>query len=117
MAPADLIVVRRAGRVEQAGTPEEIYRRPRSAFVAHFVGGANVLPGRFAGLDAPFSIRLEDVAFFPAPPAANGTPPLPGTVVRRVFLGSARDYVVEMEGELVRVTTAPDVDVQAGERV
>ena len=47
MATADLIVVLRAGRVEQIGTPEEIYARPRSEFVARFVGGANVLPGAF----------------------------------------------------------------------
>ena len=116
MATADLIVVLRAGRVEQVGTPEEIYRRPRSEFVARFVGGANVLPGSFAGLDAPFSIRLEDVARFSAP-QANGTAPVQGTIVRRVFLGSSRDYVVEAGGEQVRVTTPPHVDVQPGERV
>ena len=116
MATADLIVVLRAGRVEQIGTPEQIYGSPRSEFVARFVGGANVLPGRFAGLDAPFSIRLEDVALFPAaqPP---GAPRIEGTVVRRVFLGSARDYVVEAGGELIRITTAPQLDVQPGERV
>ena len=116
MATADLIVVLNAGRIEQAGTPEDIYRRPRSEFVARFVGGANVLPGRFAGLEAPFSIRLEDVAIFPVP-QTNGIAPLQGTVVRRVFLGSTRDYVVEAGGEQVRVTTPPHVDIQPGERV
>jgi iron(III) transport system ATP-binding protein len=116
MATADLIVVLRAGRVEQIGTPEEIYGRPRSEFVARFVGGANVLPGHFAGLEAPFSIRLEDVAMFSAAPA-NGTSHLEGTVVRRVFLGSARDYVVAAGGELIRIATPPQVDVQPGERV
>ena len=116
MATADLIVVLRAGRVEQIGTPEEIYGRPRSEFVARFVGGANVLPGHFAGLEAPFSIRLEDVAMFPAAPP-NGAATVEGTVVRRVFLGSARDYVVAAGGELIRITTAPQVDVQPGERV
>ncbi|HZX67718.1 MAG TPA: ABC transporter ATP-binding protein, partial [Candidatus Elarobacter sp.] len=116
MATADLIVVLRAGRVEQIGTPEEIYGRPRSEFVARFVGGANVLPGSFAGLNAPFSIRLEDVALSATEPV-NGGPAVEGTVVRRVFLGSARDYVVEAGGELVRVTTAPQLDVQPGARV
>jgi len=116
MATADLIVVLRDGHVEQIGTPEDIYGRPRSAFVARFVGGANVLPGRFAGLDAPFSIRLEDITLLrTAPPA--GVAPVEGTVVRRVFLGSARDYVVEAGGELVRVTTPPQIDVQPGEHV
>jgi iron(III) transport system ATP-binding protein len=116
MATADLIVVLRAGRIEQSGTPEEVYGRPRSEFVARFVGGANVLPGRFAGLDVPFSIRLEDIALLRAAPP-EGIAPVEGTVVRRVFLGSARDYVVEAGGELVRVTTPPQVDVQPGERV
>jgi iron(III) transport system ATP-binding protein len=116
MATADLIVVLRAGRIEQIGTPEEIYGRPRSEFVARFVGGANVLPGRFAGLEAPFSIRLEDVAMFSVAPA-TGASTVEGTVVRRVFLGSARDYVVEAGGESIRITTSPQVDVLPGARV
>ena len=116
MATADLIVVLRAGRVEQIGTPEEIYGRPRSEFVARFVGGANVLPGGFAGVEGPFSIRLEDVALYSAPPP-NSAPAVEGMVVRRVFLGSARDYVVDSGGELIRITTAPQIDVQPGERV
>jgi iron(III) transport system ATP-binding protein len=113
MATADLIVVLNAGRIEQAGSAEDIYRRPSSAFVARFVGGANVLPGRLAGLDTPFSIRLEDVELAAAP-GAGDTSTVRGTVVRRVFLGSSRDYVVEAEGESVRVTTPPHVDVQPG---
>lgn len=43
---ADRIAVLRDGRVEQTGIPEEIYRRPRSTFVAGFVGETNFLPGR-----------------------------------------------------------------------
>jgi iron(III) transport system ATP-binding protein len=116
MATADLIVVLNAGRIEQAGTAEDIYRRPNSAFVARFVGGANVLPGRLAGLPTPFSIRLEDVELAPAP-GGDGAGMVRGTVVRRVFLGSSRDYVVEADGEPVRVTTPPHVDVQPGEAV
>jgi iron(III) transport system ATP-binding protein len=116
MATADLIVVLREGRIEQIGTPEELYAHPRSEFVARFVGGANVLPGRFAGLEAHFSIRLEDVAMSAAQPPAGGAA-VEGKVVRRVFLGSARDYVVEADGELVRVTAPPQLDVQPGERV
>src|ERR1700676_648917 len=69
MTTADLIAVMNSGKIDQLGSPEDIYDRPQSEFVARFVGGANVLPGRFAGLDAPFSIRLEDVALFPAPQA------------------------------------------------
>jgi iron(III) transport system ATP-binding protein len=46
MTTADVIVVMNEGRVEQAGSPEEIYRRPRSEFVARFIGGTNILRGR-----------------------------------------------------------------------
>src|SRR5919107_5988852 len=45
MTTADLIVVMNAGVIEQAGSPEDIYQRPRSEFVARFIGGANVLKG------------------------------------------------------------------------
>ena len=42
---ADTVAVMRDGRVEQVGTPEEIYERPRSRWVAEFLGEADVLPG------------------------------------------------------------------------
>src|SRR6187401_1277437 len=50
MTTADLIAVMNAGKVEQAGSPEEIYDRPRSEFVARFIGSSNVIRGK--GLDA-----------------------------------------------------------------
>jgi len=46
---ADRIVVMNHGRVEQVGSPAEIYARPASAFVAHFVGAMNMLEGIIAG--------------------------------------------------------------------
>ena len=46
LAMSDRIVVMRDGRIEQTGTPGEIYRLPRSAFVADFVGSANLIRGR-----------------------------------------------------------------------
>jgi iron(III) transport system ATP-binding protein len=45
---ADRLVVLRDGRVEQLGTPDDVYLRPRSRWVAEFVGEADVLPGRVA---------------------------------------------------------------------
>jgi len=47
MAVADRVAVVHRGRVEQAGPPEELYRRPRTPFVASFFGEANLLPGRW----------------------------------------------------------------------
>ncbi len=45
MTTADLIAVMNKGKVEQLGSPEEIYARPRSEFVARFIGGSNILRG------------------------------------------------------------------------
>jgi putative spermidine/putrescine transport system ATP-binding protein len=44
MALADLIVVMNGGRIEQIGAPRDIYNKPRTEFVARFIGGNNVLP-------------------------------------------------------------------------
>ena len=50
-ALADLVVVMNRGSVEQIGSPREIYNRPRTAFIAEFVGGHNILRGRVDGGD------------------------------------------------------------------
>jgi ABC-type Fe3+/spermidine/putrescine transport system ATPase subunit len=49
MAMSDRVLVLRDGRVQQFGTPAELYRAPRSAFVGHFMGSANVIRGVLAG--------------------------------------------------------------------
>jgi putative spermidine/putrescine transport system ATP-binding protein/putrescine transport system ATP-binding protein len=49
MSLADRIIVMNRGRIEQQGTPDDIYRRPRTAFVAAFVGRANWFHGRLEG--------------------------------------------------------------------
>jgi ABC-type Fe3+/spermidine/putrescine transport system ATPase subunit len=49
---SDIIVVMDAGHVQQVGTPDAIYRRPASPFVARFVGDINMLPGRILSIDA-----------------------------------------------------------------
>ena len=60
MALADLIVVMYSGRIEQIGAPREIYNKPRTEFVARFIGGNNVLPidGRRYGIRAD-RLRLQ----------------------------------------------------------
>ena len=57
---SDRIAVMNEGRVEQIGTPEDIYHRPASLFVASFIGTANLLPGDLAGRDGDdVLVRLE----------------------------------------------------------
>ena len=48
LAISDRVIVMNGGRIEQIGSPEEIYNRPRSRFVADFVGSANLIRGRCA---------------------------------------------------------------------
>ncbi|HXK22437.1 MAG TPA: ABC transporter ATP-binding protein [Myxococcota bacterium] len=112
---SDRMVVMRAGRVEQVGTPEEIYGRPETAFVARFIGSANLisvrveetrngrtslrLPGdrradvdpggrRFAnGDDALLMVRPEDLALDSKEPG-TGWASLPVTCTDLVFQGA-----------------------------
>ena len=49
LAISDRVIVMNVGVIEQIGTPEEIYNRPRSRFVADFVGSANIIKGRLTG--------------------------------------------------------------------
>ncbi|CAO3426440.1 ABC transporter ATP-binding protein [Azospirillum endophyticum] len=51
MALADLAVVMNQGRIEQAGPPRELFNQPRTAFVARFIGGHNVIEGGAIGVD------------------------------------------------------------------
>jgi iron(III) transport system ATP-binding protein len=63
LAMSDRIVVMRNGRIEQIGTPGEIYNLPRNAFVADFVGSANLIRGRHrADLDGGGLIAIETQA-------------------------------------------------------
>ncbi|MDR0622362.1 MAG: ATP-binding cassette domain-containing protein [Deltaproteobacteria bacterium] len=73
MALGDQIVVMKDGRIEQSGTPQEIYRRPKTSFVASFVGGSNHLPGR---LDGDF-LRLPGSASIPIAALKIGGAPDP----------------------------------------
>ncbi len=75
MTLADRIVVMRDGRIEQIGTPAELYERPDNLFVAGFIGSPqmNFLPGEIVGGegDRP-SVRLDDGALVALPDSAKG---------------------------------------------
>ncbi|MBW4564056.1 MAG: sulfate/molybdate ABC transporter ATP-binding protein [Mojavia pulchra JT2-VF2] len=91
MEVADEIVVMNKGRVEQVGTPEQIYDHPASAFVMSFIGPVNVLPSssrifQSSGFDAPHPevfLRPQDVI---VEMNANGAT-TPATVSRVIHLG------------------------------
>ena len=110
----DRIAVLQAGRLEQVGTPEDLYERPASLFVGMFVGRANVLRGAAARAlgAAPghlVLVRPEQLRF-----GANG---LRGVVAERRYTGSTAFFTVALEsGERLEVEAAPDA-ARVGDRV
>ena len=68
MALADLIVVMNEGRIEQAGSPRDVFERPATAFVARFMGDHNVVSGRAISLDGATLLEVPNGGRF----AANG---------------------------------------------
>jgi spermidine/putrescine transport system ATP-binding protein len=74
MTMSDRIAVMRAGHIEQLGTPEELYERPTTAFVAGFLGVSNLLEGEVAGQDGSLvTIRLTDGTMLRAPADGSAT--------------------------------------------
>lgn len=134
---ADRIVIMNAGRIEQIGTPEEVYERPNSEFVARFIGGSNVLKvkhlgggqvelggrvlaigqGDFTGPGSPMSIcvKTHDVLLLTDASAA-GDNTVPGTVRSQAYLGSHRDYIVDV-GQEILIAAPAHVGVPNGSRV
>lgn len=142
MTMSDRIAVMHLGRVEHLGTPEEIYLRPASLFVAGFFGQAGLLPctvedvasnrltvgmpdGRRAeasrgphdyrpGMEAVLVVRPEHLSLSLEPPGA-GSASLPVRVVDEVFLGAAVRYLVEaLEGRRLWVLTPHEERLPSG---
>jgi iron(III) transport system ATP-binding protein len=138
MTTADLIAVMNAGVIDQLGTPEDIYDRPQSEFVARFIGASNVIKGSalddnhmsFAGAtlqvtgaqlntgqSAAVAIRQHDIQLSTAAPQAAQNV-VKATVTRQVFLGANRDYMVEAaDGTTLRIVTKTDDPVARGSEV
>src|SRR5688572_17265525 len=71
MTLADRVVVMNQGRIEQIGTPNELYHKPATRFVAGFIGSPamNFIPCRLEDVGGTLQIRLTDRIAFPLPPA------------------------------------------------
>ncbi len=137
MTMADRIVVMNAGRIEQIGTPDEVYDRPRSRFVARFIGGSNVVDARHvggnevevaghrvtvahgefagAGKDMSFCVKTHDLELSAEGPAGSGNA-LPGVVRSQAYLGSHRDYIVDVGQDLL-VAAPAALNVPVGSKV
>ena len=137
---SDRIAVMNHGRVEQLGTPEELYERPRTRFVADFIGTTNLLTGSVESTDGDWavvrlesgeacvvargslaigdpvelSVRPESVGLQPDTEAtAAAGPAIAATVEQVAYLGGNVQYLVRTSGGLSITALAP----KTGERL
>jgi spermidine/putrescine transport system ATP-binding protein len=135
---SDRIAVMSRGRVEQIGTPEQIYVKPSTIFVAGFIGSANLLPGTLESvasggsrvrLDSgatvdvrgetearpgdPVTVMLRPERLIPRPEGANGDG-VAGTVRHVIFQGSELRLLVDLtDGTEVVATVEADDELPA----
>jgi putative spermidine/putrescine transport system ATP-binding protein len=100
---SDRLAVFNQGRIEQVGSPAEVYERPATAFVAGFIGVSNVLDGavadRITGSSHAFTIRPEKIEIVPMDAeVAESQCTATGSVREVVYLGAITRYVVELDG-------------------
>ncbi len=100
---SDRLAVFNHGKVEQVGSPADVYERPATGFVAGFVGVSNVLEGEaargVAGDSAPFTIRPEKIEMVePERRAGPEDCTATGRVREVVYLGAVTRYVVTLDG-------------------
>jgi iron(III) transport system ATP-binding protein len=132
MVIADRIAVMNQGRIEQVGSPQEIYTRPRSRFVAGFLGQTNCLAGRLvtpgvvrcgemefratgdgefrAGDDVVLCVRPRAVQVRRrgAAGAVSGAPnTVPGTLAQQAYLGDRHDLQIALPGGALVRAFAP----------
>ena len=135
LAMSDTVVVMDAGRIQQIGSPEDIYNEPQNAFVADFIGESNIIDGvmradgvveifnrRFQCLDGGFGkdeavdvvIRPEDVDIVPEDQGQ-----LRGTVTSVTFKGMQYDIIVDFYGFkwLIQTTDLSPVGSRIGIKI
>ncbi|MFI6929623.1 ABC transporter ATP-binding protein [Streptomyces sp. NPDC050287] len=129
---SDRIAVFNQGRIEQVGTPAEVYERPATAFVAGFVGTSNLLTGEAAqkvvGAVGTYSVRPEKIHLLHSPDALgaaeDGHTSAVGSVAEVVYLGDATRFIVDLDvgGRLTALqqnkeTSSDEVAAYRGTRV
>lgn len=104
---SDRIAVFHDGRIEQLGTPQDLYERPASRFVADFVGTSNLFDlersAALIGREGEHSIRPEKLTLSSTPADAPGLRSAEGTVVESIYVGSGIRRVIDLDAGM-RVT-------------
>ena len=129
MVISDRVAVLEHGRLAQVGSPEDLFRRPRSRFVAEFIGKTNIVEATATGVDTVarggwrlrvgdkdmtpgaevlVSVRPHEIRMAPGVAAARGDNAFAATVRRASYLGTAVDYQVAVDGaDITLRVTAP----------
>jgi len=110
---SDRIAIFNKGKIEQIGTPVELYEKPATEFVARFVGTANVFESNVAnelfGIDKKVMIRPEQIEL--------GAKGLDGRVQEIIYLGSTVRFIIEVSGhQIVAEVSASDDKAKAYRR-
>ena len=138
MVTSDRIAVMNHGRIEQIAAPRELYDRPKTRFVAGFIGRTNFIEGSsdghqisFDGFALPcaafapglpsagkavFAVRPHAMRLSNAPVQTNGATSIGVVVIERAFLGEHWDYIVRPRdgASPLKVMTSPANDIQVG---
>jgi putative spermidine/putrescine transport system ATP-binding protein len=111
---SDRVAVFNHGRIEQVGTPEEVYEHPATAFVAGFVGASNIVDAasaeRLTGRRRAFSLRPERIRIALGPVSGNGGADhaFEGTVVSVQYHGASTRIAVAIDGASTLVVDQPN---------
>jgi spermidine/putrescine transport system ATP-binding protein len=114
LAMSDRIAVFNDGMIEQIGTPREIYERPRTAFVADFIGAANIFSEKIAetwginaaeappsngiaGRNSLFAVRPERIRLCKSPDCAPQSIHLQATIIETVYAGALHHIFFNVE--------------------
>jgi putative spermidine/putrescine transport system ATP-binding protein len=119
LSMADRVAVFNDGKVQQVGTPEEIYKRPKSRFVADFVGSSNVLSPDFVywilGEKRWASLRPEAIHVVGA---GDSISRMTGMIVSRSYLGPVIRLLIDLNGTQIHAAVPSTEAVPAeGQKV
>jgi multiple sugar transport system ATP-binding protein len=100
MTLADRVVIMNGGRIDQIGTPHEVYHKPRTQFVAGFIGSPmmNFLPCRLVENGAGLTVRLSDWLTLPVPPSREAR--YRPRVGHELIFGLRPEHIREGRGEV-----------------
>lgn len=145
LALSSRIAVMSKGRVEQVGTPREIYATPANRFVAEFIGTANFVTGNVQsvtestltlstsfgvieadvnntnlfrpGDEATIAIRPESIDLIEGEPLTRSANSVAGKVVQRSYLGDAIDHIIDVGGHELKTRVPSRTSIPSGTTV